>query len=116
MSEYRFSRAATPLDIVRRIARGDVFYYELVIPEGRNLRSVSRGSGKILDLNGSRVAAFRDDGGRTVVRSAVCTHMGCEVAWNQAERTWDCPCHGSRFTTTGDVLAGPAESALPDFL
>lgn len=82
--------------------------------EGRTLRSVRRGEGKILDLNGSRVAAYRDDSGKTTVRSAACTHMGCAVVWNEAERTWDCPCHGSRFNPTGDVIAGPAESPLSE--
>jgi Rieske Fe-S protein len=80
--------------------------------EGRSLRSVPRGQGKILDLDGKRVAAYRDEAGATTVRSAVCTHMGCIVDWNEAERTWDCPCHGSRFRPTGDVIAGPAESPL----
>jgi len=80
--------------------------------EGRTLRSVKRGEGKILDLKGSRVAAYRKEDGTPVVRSAVCTHMGCEVTWNTAERTWDCPCHGSRFKPTGEVLAGPAEAPL----
>ena len=83
-------------------------------PDGRSLRQVRRGEGKVLDLKGQRVAAYRDSDGTTSLRSAVCTHMGCEVRWNTAERTWDCPCHGSRFKPTGDVLAGPAESPLPD--
>jgi glycine/D-amino acid oxidase-like deaminating enzyme/nitrite reductase/ring-hydroxylating ferredoxin subunit len=80
--------------------------------EGRTLRSLKRGEGKILELNGARVAAYRDDDGKTVLRSSICTHLGCEVGWNVAEKTWDCPCHGSRFKPTGDVLAGPAESPL----
>jgi glycine/D-amino acid oxidase-like deaminating enzyme/nitrite reductase/ring-hydroxylating ferredoxin subunit len=82
--------------------------------EGRTLRSVKRGEGKILDLDGTRVAAYRKEDGTSVVRSAVCTHLGCEVAWNTAERTWDCPCHGSRFKPTGEVLAGPAEAPLEE--
>jgi glycine/D-amino acid oxidase-like deaminating enzyme/nitrite reductase/ring-hydroxylating ferredoxin subunit len=82
--------------------------------EGRSLRALQRGQGKILDIDGTRVAAYRDPTGAVIVRSAVCTHMGCAVAWNDAERTWDCPCHGSRFATDGSVIAGPAESPLPE--
>ena len=57
---------------------------------------------------------YRDDQGAIVERSAICTHMGCIVEWNDAERTWDCPCHGSRFQPDGKVIAGPAESPLPE--
>ena len=82
--------------------------------EGRSRRDVKRGSGKVLDLDGQKVAVYRDEHGATTERSAVCTHMGCLVDWNGAEGTWDCPCHGSRFKTDGGVIAGPAESPLPD--
>jgi Rieske Fe-S protein len=82
--------------------------------EGRSRRSVKRGSGKVLDLKGQSVAVYRDDQGAIVERSAICTHMGCTVEWNDAERTWDCPCHGSRFQPDGKVIAGPAESPLPE--
>ena len=81
---------------------------------GWGLAGRGEGEGRVLDLNGQRVAAFRADDGTTSLRSATCTHLGCEVAWNTAERTWDCPCHGSRFKPTGEVLAGPAESPLPE--
>jgi Rieske Fe-S protein len=81
-------------------------------PDAKSLRAVRRGEGKILQLDGEQVAASRDDAGKMTLVSAVCTHMGCLVAWNVAERTWDCPCHGSRFTPTGQVLAGPAETPL----
>jgi glycine/D-amino acid oxidase-like deaminating enzyme/nitrite reductase/ring-hydroxylating ferredoxin subunit len=80
--------------------------------EGRSLRSVKRGSGKVIEHNGEKVAAFRDSHGALTLRSAVCTHMGCVVGWNDAESTWDCPCHGSRFTAQGEVISGPAESPL----
>jgi glycine/D-amino acid oxidase-like deaminating enzyme/nitrite reductase/ring-hydroxylating ferredoxin subunit len=82
--------------------------------EGRSLRSVKRGEGKIIERDGAKIAAYRDEGGTTILRSATCTHMGCLVAWNAAERTWDCPCHGSRFKPDGEVISGPAESPLPE--
>lgn len=81
--------------------------------EGKSLRSVARGEGKILKLGGRKVAVFRDIDGRTSAVSPICTHMGCIVHWNAAERTWDCPCHGSRFQPNGKVVAGPAEAPLP---
>ena len=65
-------------------------------------------------LDGQKVAAYRDEKGKLTVKSAVCTHMGCLVRWNGAEKTWDCPCHGSRFQATGEVLAGPAETPLAE--
>jgi Rieske Fe-S protein len=81
---------------------------------GRSLRQLAPGEGRILELGGRRVAAYRNVEGALSVKSAVCTHMGCYVEWNQAEGTWDCPCHGSRFGPEGDVLAGPAETPLKD--
>jgi glycine/D-amino acid oxidase-like deaminating enzyme/nitrite reductase/ring-hydroxylating ferredoxin subunit len=81
--------------------------------EGRSLRSVKRGEGKVLERNGSKVAAYRDRAGTVTLRSATCTHMRCIVAWNPDEKTWDCPCHGSRFMPDGKVISGPAESPLP---
>jgi glycine/D-amino acid oxidase-like deaminating enzyme/nitrite reductase/ring-hydroxylating ferredoxin subunit len=81
-------------------------------PEGQSTRDVKRGEGKILNLDGKRVACSRDERGKTKLVSATCTHMGCLVHWNPAEKTWDCPCHGSRFHANGKVLAGPAETPL----
>jgi glycine/D-amino acid oxidase-like deaminating enzyme/nitrite reductase/ring-hydroxylating ferredoxin subunit len=80
--------------------------------ETRSLRAVRRGHGGIVERQGRMVAAYRDAAGVITTRSAACTHMGCHVAWNGAERTWDCPCHGSRFTPAGHVISGPAESPL----
>jgi len=82
--------------------------------DGRSRRAIKRGEGKIIELNGAMAAVYRDPSGHVTTRSAVCTHLGCLVRWNAAERTWDCPCHGSRFKPAGDVIAGPAESPLPE--
>lgn len=81
--------------------------------QGREVRSIRRGEGRIVEHDGAKVAAYRSDTGKLTLRSAICTHMGCVVAWNEAERTWDCPCHGSRFTPEGQVVSGPAEAPLP---
>ncbi len=82
--------------------------------EARSLRAVRRGEGKVIQRKGAKVAAYRDEAGMVTLRSAICTHMGCTVGWNAAERTWDCPCHGSRFKPSGDVISGPAEAPLPE--
>jgi glycine/D-amino acid oxidase-like deaminating enzyme/nitrite reductase/ring-hydroxylating ferredoxin subunit len=75
-------------------------------------QSLKPGEGQILKIDGQRVACARDGDGKLHQVSAYCTHLGCLVRWNQAELTWDCPCHGSRFQPSGEVLAGPAESPL----
>lgn len=80
--------------------------------EGRLTRDVPRGSGRILERKDGRVAAYRAPDGAVHLLSPTCTHMGCLVRWNDAERTWDCPCHGSRFEPTGEVLSGPAQAPL----
>jgi Rieske Fe-S protein len=87
------------LDRLRRDRHGDV-------------DSVVRGEGKVLTIDGKPVAVHRTDTGEVKMVSAVCTHLGCLVRWNRAEQTWDCPCHGSRFTSEGLVLGGPAEEPL----
>jgi Rieske Fe-S protein len=79
---------------------------------GKSLRSLKRNEGKILKLSGRKVAAYCDEQGKLTLRSPICTHLECVVNWNPVEKTWDCPCHGSRFAATGEVLAGPAEKPL----
>jgi glycine/D-amino acid oxidase-like deaminating enzyme/nitrite reductase/ring-hydroxylating ferredoxin subunit len=70
------------------------------------------GEGQVVSVGAHRVAAAREADGRLRAVSAVCTHMGCEVAFNGAERSWDCPCHGSRFDLDGRVIEGPATRSL----
>jgi Rieske Fe-S protein len=60
----------------------------------------------------SKVAVYRDESGKLHQRSAVCGHLGCIVHWNAAEKSWDCPCHGSRFDKHGKVINGPANADL----
>jgi len=73
---------------------------------------VEPGEGKVFENNGERTGAYRDENGRLYLVNTTCTHMGCELNWNSAEKSWDCPCHGSRFTVSGDIIDGPAVSPL----
>lgn len=80
----------------------------------KRLADVPRGEGRVVEIGGERRAVYRDEDYQLHVLSPVCTHLKCIVHWNQAERSWDCPCHGSRFSVDGDVLEGPAMSPLPE--
>jgi Rieske Fe-S protein len=85
------------------ITGGDVDSVENIPPD----------SGGILRDGLRKTAVYRDTQGSIHQMSAVCTHLGCIVSWNSAEKTWDCPCHGSRFDKFGKVLNGPAAKDLP---
>lgn len=75
--------------------------------------TLRNGEGEVVMIDGDRIAAYRDDAGTLHTLSAVCTHAGCIVKWNSAESTWDCPCHGGRYTAHGDILEGPPLAPLP---
>ncbi|MGW5849135.1 FAD-dependent oxidoreductase [Streptomyces sp. NPDC055254] len=76
------------------------------------VRTLRPGEGTVVRADGRPCAVHRDDEGELHAVSAVCTHMGCLVAFNNAERTWECPCHGSRFGIDGEILQGPALTPL----
>lgn len=78
-----------------------------------SLKEILPGEGKVLESGGEKIAVYKDERGNEHIVSAVCTHMKCIVNWNPAEKTWDCPCHGSRFNMDGQVIEGPAISDLP---
>lgn len=77
-----------------------------------SLDDLRPGEGGIVAGEDGKVAVYRDEQGALHALSPVCTHLACDVAWNRAEKTWDCPCHGSRFAPDGTVVNGPAVSAL----
>jgi 3-phenylpropionate/trans-cinnamate dioxygenase ferredoxin reductase subunit len=74
--------------------------------------SLPPGEGAIVDVDGEKVAAYRDNQGTVHAVSPICTHLRCVVGWNAGDKTWDCPCHGSRFDVKGGVLRGPAKKNL----
>ena len=78
------------------------------------LEGIAPGTGAVVRHGLKHLAVFRDDSGELSCLSATCTHLGCIVEWNQAERSWDCPCHGSRFDLGGEVIQGPAVRNLSE--
>ena len=85
------------------------------LKRGRGTEEVGElapGGGAVFDVDGEKVAVHREQDGTLQAVSAVCTHLGCIVSWNDAEGSWDCPCHGSRFEPDGVVLQGPAVDPL----
>lgn len=85
--------------------------YMTVAPPARP-EELGRGCGVVARDGAGRIALYRDDNGVLYRMSAVCPHLRCIVHWNPAERTWDCPCHGSRFDARGNVISGPANEGL----
>jgi Rieske Fe-S protein len=76
------------------------------------LNQLKNGEGGIVDFEGKSIAAYKDESGKLYSFSPVCRHLGCIVVWNGAEKTWDCPCHGSRYKYDGTVIHGPAAKNL----
>jgi Rieske Fe-S protein len=77
-----------------------------------SIDEIPAGSGCVVSIGGRPYAVYRDEDGRLSAVSATCTHQGCQVAFNDTEHTWECPCHGSRFATDGGILNGPANKPL----
>lgn len=95
------------VDVAREFAKG-----HLGGGETTSEAAIAPGMGAVIKEGGKNVAVFRAEDGTVTRVSATCTHLGCTVRWNEMERSWDCPCHGSRFTPEGTVLAGPAPKPL----
>ncbi|NUP70652.1 MAG: FAD-dependent oxidoreductase [Gemmatimonadaceae bacterium] len=87
-------------------------FVDYVTPGQADVESIPKGEGRVIRRGVHKIAAYRDDKGALHECSAVCTHLKCIVDWNTAEKSWDCPCHGSRFDALGKVLNGPATADL----
>ncbi|TVP83687.1 MAG: FAD-dependent oxidoreductase [Alkalicoccus sp.] len=95
------------MDVARSFVKG-----KLDRGHRKNPEDLSPGEGSVIQFKGSRAGAYRDEAGRLTIVDTTCTHLGCELAWNNGESSWDCPCHGSRFDPDGKVLEGPALKPL----
>lgn len=73
---------------------------------------IEKGEAKAVDIEGYKMGLYKDEKGQIHTVDTTCTHLGCELQWNDAEKSWDCPCHGSRFTYEGEIIEGPAINEL----
>jgi Rieske Fe-S protein len=115
-----YDPSRTPLDAPLEYAKENLNvaaqYTDLATPgEVSSAEEVRAGEGAVLRRGLTKVAVFRDDAGTLHERSAICAHLGCVVRWNPGEKTWDCPCHGSRYDPVdGHVVNGPAIKGLAE--
>ncbi|MGJ7911767.1 FAD-dependent oxidoreductase [Neobacillus sp. LXY-1] len=93
-------------DVAKHLINGKLEFFP------REPEDLQVGEGSVVMFNGKRAGGYRDENGKLYVVDTSCTHLGCECAWNAAEKTWDCPCHGSRYAYSGGVIEGPALKAL----
>jgi glycine/D-amino acid oxidase-like deaminating enzyme/nitrite reductase/ring-hydroxylating ferredoxin subunit len=96
------------IDVAAQYARG------YLAPDLVDLDDIAPGEGRVVRRGTHKIAVYRDPDGQLVEKSAVCTHLKCTVEWNNVEKSWDCPCHGSRFDPHGNVINGPAITGLND--
>lgn len=92
-------------DVAKHLIKGKMEYQT-------TKADIKKEEATIVRLRGIRAGVYRDETDKLHIVNTTCTHLGCEVNWNEAEKTWDCPCHGSRFSYTGEVVEGPAKENL----
>lgn len=110
-SPSRLKPLTGTLDFIKENA--DVAYHFVADRfKTESFEDLNNGEGRLVKIDGQQVAAYRDEEGAVHALSSVCTHAGCIVQFNGAEKSWDCPCHGGRYSIEGEVLTGPPRKAL----
>ena len=84
---------------------------KLEVPQ-EEISQIQNGQAKIVDVNGQKIGIYKDNDGEIYKVNPVCKHLGCELSWNNLEKTWDCPCHGSRYDYKGNLIYGPSVKNL----
>ncbi len=104
----RYVMSSVPVELAHRAPR-DLLIAKTV---GRTLEDLAPGQGGVVDVKGDKLAVYIDVDGTVHALSPRCAHMGCMVDWNDGDKSWDCPCHGSRYRFDGEVFHGPATRGL----
>lgn len=111
-SRIRLIKSAKKITKENLNVAGQLIKDYVIKQDKENTGGIKPGAGSIIRLKGKRLAVFKDHSGEVKIVSAVCTHLGCIVHWNNVENSWDCPCHGSRFEISGEIIEGPATAPL----
>lgn len=109
------ARRFTPLESAGKFIKHNVEVGKHLLSgllKSGDTKKLKPGEGKVINYNGNKYAVSKDFYGKVTALSAFCTHMGCVIEWNKDEKSWDCPCHGSRFEPTGKLIEGPATTDL----
>ncbi len=89
-------------------------FNKLNVPK-EGIEQVRNGQGKIVEIEGKKVGVYKNEQGEIFKVKPVCQHLGCELSWNNLDKTWDCPCHGSRYTYKGELIYGPSVKNLEKY-
>jgi glycine/D-amino acid oxidase-like deaminating enzyme/nitrite reductase/ring-hydroxylating ferredoxin subunit len=113
----RFKITKSGKTFFKELIGGMLAYYKQKPADTKSveLSEIKPKEGKIVDIDGEKFGAYRDEDDLLHVVRAECTHLKCIIRWNNDEESWDCPCHGSRFTMDGKVIHGPANEDLPNY-
>ena len=88
--------------------------HKLEIPK-ETLEQIQKDHGKVVEIEGKKVGVYKDSQGNLFKVRPICMHLGCELNWNNLDKTWDCPCHGSRYTYKGELIYGPSVKNLETY-
>ncbi len=86
---------------------------KLEVPQ-EEAKQIQNGEGKIVEVNGQKIGVYKNEDGEIYKVNPVCKHLGCELSWNNLDKTWDCPCHGSRYDYKGNLIYGPSVKSLAE--
>lgn len=119
-SKYSKIYTATRLEPIKNIKEfGNILkesFYSSVINKSKtssiSLEDISNGNGGIINYNNKKIGIYKDCSGKIFAVKPYCKHLGCELSWNNLEKTWDCPCHGSRYNYTGEIITEPTKKNL----
>lgn len=114
-SPQRFNAGASVDSLITDSGKAvkGLFKQAFALPDAE-LAAVDRGDAGVIDCGGEKAGAYRDEAGEVFAFSTRCPHLGCQLAFNPDEKSWDCPCHGSRFDCRGKLLDGPAQTGLEE--